>query len=381
MALVLNEEQQMLQDSAKEFFNRQMPISELRALRDSHDSNGYSRKQWQEITGLGWPGITVAETYGGLEFGYMGLGVIMGQAGRTLAATPLFATCVLGANAIALLGSDSQKAQFLPPLVQGKLLFALALEEGVTHGPEKTSTTARRQGENYLINGEKTVVLDGHIADKLLIVTRTAELPGEPNGLSLFLVDPVTPGITISRHKMADCRNSSTVLLENVEVRASALVGPLDHAMAPLQDLLSIGQIMISAEILGSIQECFERTVEYIKQRVQFDAILGAKQALQHRAARMYTQIEMCKSLVLSALTDLELGVRGEALAKVSSVTKAKLSETFLQVSSEGVQMFGGIGMTDDEEIGFFLKRARTTEHILGDVRYHENRYADLLGL
>lgn len=381
MALVLNEEQQMLQDSAREFFSQQMPICELRALRDNQDPNGYSKKHWQQITELGWPGITVDEAHGGLAFGYMGLGVIMEQAGRTLAATPLFATCVLGANAIALLGTDSQKAQLLPQLTEGKLLLALALEEGVTHGPEKIGTSALLQGENYLINGKKTVVLDAHIADQLLIVTRTAGQPGEADGLSVFLVDPATPGITISRLKMADYRNSCTVLLENVEVPASALLGPLHHALEPLRDLLSMGQIMISAEILGSTQECFERTIEYIKQRVQFDTILGTKQALQHRAARMYIQIELCKSLVLSALTDLDSGIRGEALARVASVTKAKLSETFLQVSSEGVQMFGGIGMTDDEEIGFFLKRARTTEHMLGDVRYHENRYADLLGL
>lgn len=381
MALVLNEEERMLKDGAQEFFSKQMPISELRALRDNQDPNGYSKQQWQNITDLGWPGITVAERHGGLEFGYMGQGVIMEQAGRTLAATPLFATCVLGANAIELLGSDAQKAALLPPLVQGKLLLALALEEGVTHGPEKIQTTAQQQGDQFVITGEKTVVLDAQVADQLLVVARTDGQPGSSDGLSVFLVDPTTVGITITPLKMADYRNSCNLQLDQVKVPASALLGPLNQAAGPLQDLLSISQIMISAEILGSIQECFERTVEYIKQRVQFDTILGSKQALQHRAARMYGEVEMAKSLVLSALSDLDLGVRGDELAKVASITKAKLSETFLHISSEGVQMFGGIGMTDDEEIGFFLKRARTTEHTLGDVRYHENRYAHLIGL
>lgn len=381
MALVLNEEQRLLQDSASDFFTNQMPISDLRILRDEKNSDGFSRTHWQEMVEMGWAGTNISEQYGGLDFGYSGLGLIMEQAGRTLAASPLFASCALGASALSLMGSDSQKSELLPQLASGEMLLALAIEEGASHGPEQTQTTAKAVGDQLIINGQKTFVLDGHIADQLIVVTRTAGSPGDENGLTAFLLSPKTNGITITRTFMADGRNASTVSFDNVKVSAGSALGSIGGAMEALQDVLSIGQILISAEIFGSLQQSFERTVDYIKQREQFDTILGSKQALQHRAAQMFTQIELCKSLVLSALSDLDNGLSGEALAKVASITKAKLSTVFLHISSEGVQMHGGIGMTDDEEIGFFLKRARTAEHILGDVRYHENRCADLMGL
>lgn len=381
MALTLNEEQRMLQDAAKDFFGNRMPVSELRALRDDKNADGYSKEHWGEIIDLGWPGITVADQYGGLDFGFKGLGVILEQGGRTLAATPLFATCAVGSSAIMIAGNESQKSELLPEVVEGKLLLALALEEGASHGPQRTRTTAEKSGDGFVINGTKTFVLDGHVADKLIVVARTSGAAGDADGLTLFLVDGDAKGVNITRTSVVDSRNSATIEFNNVAVAASAVLGEVDGGAAPLQDVLSIGQILISADMLGSLQEAFERTMAYIKTREQFDTIIGTKQALQHRAANMYVQIELAKSLVQQALSTLDDGVRGEELAKVASITKAKLSEVFLLTSSEGVQMFGGIGMTDDEEIGFFLKRARTTDHTLGDVRYHQNRYGDLIGL
>ena len=215
----------------------------------------------------------------------------------------------------------------------------------------------------------------------MIVVARTGGEAGSSAGLTLFLVDSNSNGISITSQKMADSRNACTVAFENVSVPAANVLGQVDGAADNLQDILSIGQICISADMLGSAREAFERTVEYIKMREQFDTILGTKQALQHRAAQLYTEIELAKSVVIAGLTAIDEGQRGDALAKTASLTKSKVGETFTLSSSEAVQMHGGIGMTDEEEIGFFLKRARTTEHTLGDVRYHQNRYGDLLGL
>ncbi|MBL4583157.1 MAG: acyl-CoA/acyl-ACP dehydrogenase [Pseudomonadales bacterium] len=381
MPLILNEDQTLLKDSAKDFFTKSMPVKQLRQIRDDEVAVGYSTDSWKEIVDLGWSGITVEEEFGGLEFGYLGLGVILEEGGRTLAASPLFSTCVLGAAALTIAGSKEQKSELLPLLVQGELKLSLAIEEGAAHAPQRTRTTATKSGDGFSINGTKTFVLDASSANKMIVVARTSGEAGSTAGLTLFLVDADTAGISITSKKMADSRNACTVNFDNVAVPAANVLGQVDGAASDLQDILSIGQICISADMLGSAREVFERTVEYIKMREQFDTILGTKQALQHRAAQLYTEIELAKSVVIAGLTAIDEGQRGDALAKVASLTKSKVGETFTLSSSEGVQTHGGIGMTDDEEIGFFLKRARTTEHTLGDVRYHQNRYGDLLGL
>ena len=379
MALILNEEQQLLSDSAKEFFTKKMPVSQLRELRDSEAEKGYSEPLWQEMIALGWGGIAISEECGGLGFGYQGLGVVLEESGRTLAASPLFSTCVLGASAIALAGSEQQKTELLPLIVTGDLLLALALEESATHGPKRTRTSATKTANGFQLNGKKTFVLDANIANKYVVVARTSEQPGSAAGLTLLLVDADSAGIRLEKRKMVDSRNACTVMFKDVEVPGSAVMGAVDQASEVLEDILSIGQIGLSAEMLGSMQEAFERTVEYIKTRVQFDVHLGSFQVLQHRAAQMYTEIELCKSVVMTALTALDDGETGNALAQHASLAKAKLTEAFNLVSSEAIQMHGGIGMTDEEEIGFFLKRARVAEHTLGDIRYHHNRFGELL--
>ncbi len=381
MPLILNDDQKLLKDSAKDFFTKSMPVKQLRQIRDDEVAVCYSTDSWKEIVDLGWSGITVEEEFGGLEFGYLGLGVILEEGGRTLAASPLFSTCVLGAAALTIAASKEQKTELLPLVVQGELNLSLAIEEGAAHAPQRTRTTAAKSGDGFSINGTKTFVLDASSANKLIVVARTSGDIGSSAGLTLFLVDADTKGISITSQKMADSRNACTVAFENVSVPAANVLGQVDGAADNLQDILSIGQICISADMLGSAREVFERTVEYIKMREQFDTILGTKQALQHRAAQLYTEIELAKSVVIAGLTAIDEGQRGDALAKTASLTKSKVGETFTLSSSEGVQMHGGIGMTDEEEIGFFLKRARTTEHTLGDVRYHQNRYGDLLGL
>ncbi len=380
MPMILNEEQTMLKDSAKDFCTNSAPIAQLRTLRDDDNADGFDRATWASMAELGWAAIPWAEEHGGLAFGYKGLGVVTEETGRTLAASPLFASVWVGGTLVNLAGSDAQKADLLPRVASGELLLALALEESHRHNPFNIATTAEAADGGYVLNGKKTFVLDGHVADQLIVVARTAGDGNSRDGISLFLVPRDADGVEVVRTKMADSRNAANVTLSGVKVEEGALIGDAGGAADTLDQALDIARIGLSAEMLGSLQECFERTVEYLKERNQFGVPIGSFQALKHRAANMFCEIELSKSCVLEALTALDEGRAAEEVAKLASLTKAKVGETFNLVSREGIQMHGGIGMTDEFDIGFFIKRAAVTEQTFGDVNYHRNRYGELEG-
>ena len=378
MALVLNEEQRFLQDSAREFLNDNAPVEALRKLRDERDELGYAAATWQQMAELGWASIILPEEYGGLEFGFTGLGVVMEEAGRTLTASPMFASAVVGASAILLGGNEAQKNALLPEIATGNLTLALALEEGHHHRPTQIATSAERDGDNFVLTGSKTFVLDGHSADKLLVVARSSGATADAQGLSLFLVDRDARGVEVQRTILADSRNSANISLQRVVVDATALVGELDQAWSILEPVLDRGRVAIAAEMMGLSLEAFERTVEYLKEREQFGALIGSFQALQHRAAHMQSQIELCRSVILQALSTVDEAP--EQLPLLASLAKARLNELAKLVTNEAVQMHGGIGVTDELEIGFFLKRARVAMQIFGDTGFHKDRYATLCG-
>jgi acyl-CoA dehydrogenase len=277
-------------------------------------------------------------------------------------------------------GSDEQKAELLPQLAAGELLLALALEESHKHDPYGIQTTASATEDGYVLDGNKTFVLDGHVADKLIVVARTSGEVGSREGISLFLVDREANGVSVTRTIMADSRNAANVKLDAVKVGSDALLGTADTAADTLDQALDIARIGLSAEMLGGIQECFERTVEYLKERKQFGVAIGSFQALKHRAADMFCEIELSKSCVLEALTALDEQRDRDEVAKLASLAKAKVGETYNLVSREGIQMHGGIGMTDEFDIGFFIKRAAVAEQTFGDVNFHRNRYGELEG-
>ncbi len=380
MPMILNEEQNMLKDSAKDFCTNNAPIGQLRSLRDSDNAEGFDRDTWNAMVELGWAAIPWAEEHGGLAFGYKGLGVVTEETGRTLAASPLFGSAWVGGTLINLGGSDAQKGELLPQVAAGELLLALALEEGHRHAPYNIATTAEAAGDGYTLNGKKTFVLDGHVADKLIVAARTSGAQQDRDGITLFIVDRTAAGVAVTRTKMADSRNAANVELSGVSVGADAVIGAVDKGADVLDPALDIARIGLSAEMLGSLQECFERTVEYLKERKQFGVAIGSFQALKHRAANMFCEIELSKSCVLEALTALDEGRDADEVAKLASLTKAKVGETFNLVSREGIQMHGGIGMTDEFDIGFFIKRAAVTEQTFGDVNFHRNRYGELEG-
>ena len=380
MAMILNEEQTMLKDSAKDFCASNAPITQLRELRDSESADGFDQATWNSMVELGWAAIPWAEEHGGLAFGYKGLGVVTEESGRTLAASPLFASVWVGGTLVSLGGSDAQKSELLPSVAAGELKLALALEESHRHNPYNIATTAAASGDGYTLSGKKTFVLDGHIADKLIVAARTSGDQGARAGITLFIVDSAAAGVSVTRTLMADSRNAANVVLDGVSVSADAVLGTEDGGADVLDPALDIARIGLAAEMLGGTLECFERTVAYLKERKQFGVAIGSFQALKHRAANMFCEIELSKSCVLEALTALDEDRDATEVAKLASLAKAKVGETYGLVSREGIQMHGGIGMTDEFEIGFFIKRAAVAEQTFGDVNYHRNRYGELEG-
>jgi len=375
MPLVLNEEQNMLKDAAKDFCANSTPITQLRKLRDDNDESGFDWDTWQQMVELGWAGITIPEEFGGLGFGHMGMGVVMEECGRTLAASPLFATAILGANTILHGGSQDQKSELLGQIAGGELLLALALEEGPHHNPYGSAAKAEKSGEGYSVTGSKKFVLDGHVADKLIVVARTSGNAGDRDGLTLVLVDGNAEGVTVTRTVMADSRNAANIEFNDA---AGQLIGKEGKGADVLDKVLDAGRILLAAEMLGGIQECFERTIEYLKTREQFGVPIGSFQALKHRAAQMFCEVELSKSAVLESLSALDED--SEQVAELASLAKARLNDTYNLVSSEGVQMHGGIGMTDEYEIGFFMKRSRVCEHSLGNSAFLRDRYGVIQG-
>ncbi len=372
MAFILTEEQTMLRDMAQQFFKDKVPTTNLRKIRDEEIAAGYDEEVWQQIVELGFAGILIPEEYGGTNFGAVGMGLVMEEAGRTLAASPLFSTAIVGASLILEAGSDAQKQDYLPQIASGSLLTALALEETAHHNPTQISMQAKGQ----VLNGEKKFVLDGHIADKLIVAARTSGKAGDTKGITLFMVDAKADGVEITRTHMTDTRNAANICFTNVE--AEAVLGDIGGGFAILDKTLDMARIALAAEMLGGASEVFEVTLEYLKERKQFGAIIGSFQALKHRAAEMFCEIQIAQSVVADGLAALE--ENRNDIARSASLAKARLCDASRLITNEGVQMHGGIGMTDAVDMGLFMKRARVQAQIFGDARFHTNRYAEIGG-
>ena len=380
MPMILNEDQNILKDTAKEFCTDNTPISQLRKLRDEESADGFDRDTWQSMAQLGWAGIPFPEEVGGLGFGYKGLGVVTEELGRNLAASPLFASVWVGGTILNQGGSDAQKREVLTKVASGELLLALALEESHRHNPYGVATSATAADGKLTINGSKTFVLDGHVADQLIVVARSSGSSGDREGLTLVLVDRSADGVSVTRTKMVDSRNAANIEFTDVSVTVDAVIGGIGQGADVLDASLDIARIGLSAEMLGSAQECFDRTIAYLKEREQFGVPIGSFQALKHRAANMFCEVELSKSVVLEALTALDEGRPPAEVAILASLAKSKVGEMFHTVSREGIQMHGGIGMTDEFDIGFYLKRSAVAEQTFGDMYFHRNRYGELQG-
>ncbi|MEA2883699.1 MAG: hypothetical protein QOH32_2955 [Bradyrhizobium sp.] len=376
MALVLTEEQSMLRDSARGLIGDKAPVSHLRQLRDARDATGFSRELWRSFAEMGFSGLLVPDEFGGSGLGCVEAGVVMEEIGRTLMPSPFLSTAVLAASALSRGGSAAQKSEHLPKIAEGSLLAALAVDEGAKHRPLLTKMQAVRSGNGFRLNGAKAFVVDGHTADLLIVAARTAGGPGERDGLTLFLVDPRTKGIETERTAMVDSHNAARVVFDNVEVNADGVLGEVDQGGALLEGILNIGRGAVASEMVGVSEEVFGRTVNYLKERKQFGKAIGEFQALQHRAAQLYIDIEITRAAVLKALQALDADADNAGAAV--AVAKARAGQTATLAVQEGVQMHGGMGMTDQFDIGFFMKRARVGQELFGDANFHADQLARL---
>ena len=371
MKLVLNEEQNYLKETALSFVSEKTPVSHLRGLRDSDDQLCWDKEIWSEMVKLGWSGILIPEEYGGSNFGLTGMSVILQECGKTLTPSPLFASGVLGATALTKFGSEEQKQKYLSKIASGELTTALAIDENSHHNPNICELKAIKDGSNYILNGKKIFVVDGASADIIIVVARTSGEDDDVGGLSMFLVESDSSNLKKVKLDMADSRNYANITFDNVSVDETMILGEIDMGLEPINEILDVGRIALSAEMLGSCEKAFEITIEYLKERKQFGVPIGSFQALQHRAAEMFCEIELTKSAVMAAMQGAE---------ENSSLAKSIVGETSHLVSNEAVQMHGGIGVTDEYDIGFYLKRARVAETILGNSTFHQERYANLTG-
>ena len=376
MKLILNEEQQMLRDSAKDFAEQKTPVSHFRGLRDNKDPLNWDKEIWKEMVDLGWSGILIPEEFGGSDFGLAGISVIMQEVGKTLTPSPLFATAVLGASAITSFGTQDQKSKYLPLIASGEITTALAVDEESHHAPANTITKAELVNDKWILNGKKKFVVDGASADVLIILARTSGAKGENTGLTLFILDANAKGVEVIKTDMADCRNYANIVLNNVAVDKTAILGDRESGGEAVNKILDEGRIALASEMLGNSEAAFEMTIDYLKERKQFGVLIGTFQALQHRAAEMFCEIELTKSAVMAAMQGAD--ENNNDLQRMASLAKSIAGETLYLVSNESVQMHGGIGVTDEYDIGFFMKRARVAEVIFGGANFHQERYANL---
>jgi alkylation response protein AidB-like acyl-CoA dehydrogenase len=379
MQLVLTEYQELIAKTVRDFVAEKSPISRVRALRDTNDPVGFSRTLWKEMAELGWVGIPFAEVHGGAEMGMAELAVVMEALGRTLAPEPFLSTPLLGGQALVQGGSEAQQAEWIPKIVAGDAIVALASDEARSRWDLcRVETRAAVEGDGWRLTGEKIQVLDGHVADLLLVSARTSGGVDDASGITLFAVRPDAPGVTITRQSRIDLRNVALVRLDGVAVGAGDVVGALDGGAPILENAVARAIVGLCAEMVGSMQEAFERTLDYLKTRQQFGVPIGSFQALKHRAARVFIAIELSRTTVMAAARAVDAG--SDDAAGLVSLAKAQCSEAAILVGNESVQMHGGIGVTDEHDIGFFLKRARAAELSFGDAAFHRRRWAELSG-
>lgn len=373
MSLVFTEEETILHESVRKMVSDLAPVSNLRELRNAGEPGAYASDLWKDIAQMGLAGIIIPEAFGGAEFGYRGAGIVIEELGRNLSATPFLSTSIIAATSILAAGTDQQKEAFLPKIAAGEDLFCLAFNEGPHYNPSKVDLTATQKGSDYILTGKKSFVLDGGIADWVIVSAKTSD-----DGVSLFVIPRDMPGISTDNLNMVDSRNSAHITFESVLVPAASLLGEREGGQALLDHVLDRAAIALSAEMLGSSQAAFETTLEYLKERKQFGRLLGSFQALQHRASEMLCEIELSRAVTFGALNAIDKDETD--ISRLASLSKATVNETYHKVASEGVQMHGGVGMTDEYDIGLYLKRARVAEKTLGSTHFHKSRYARLSG-
>ena len=380
MQLVLNEDQELIAKTALDFVEEHSPVSRFRALRDANDELGYSPALFKEMAELGWTGIPFDEKQGGAGMGLAELVLISEALGRKLAPEPFLGGVTMGGSALALGGDSALRDDWLPKVIDASKVVALAHQEARSRYDLFAIETRAEESTDggFKLSGEKVQVLDAVGADAVIIPARTSGQSGDRDGITLFLVEAGTTGLTIERQVRVDHRNAAIVRLDGVVCSASSIVGVAGEGGVLLEDVVDRATVVLCGEMLGGMSEAFDLTLEYLKTRDQFGVKIGSFQALQHRAAKVYMEIELARSTVMAASRAVDAG--DKQAARLVSLAKARCSEAYLLATNEGVQIFAGVGMTDEYDIGFYMKRARVAEFTFGDAAFHRNRWATLGG-
>lgn len=374
MPLYLNDEQTMLRDTARDFVAEQAPVSHMRKLRDANDAAGFSRDLWKSFAEMGFTGILIGEADGGLGLGHVDAGIVLEEIGRNLSPSPFLATAVAAVEA---LKGSAQAARWFPGILAGDTIAALAIDESAKHR-DSVAMKAERSGNGFRLSGKKQFVTHGHVADLIIVAARTAGSADDANGITLFAVDKGAAGLTAEAERLTDSSIAARLEFDGVEVDADAVIGEVDAGRDPLDRLLRAGRTGASAELLGVGGGAMDMTVSYLRERKQFGVAIGSFQALQHRAAHLYSEMEVARAAVLKAQQLLDAGDAGADAAV--SVAKAMTALATTLSVQEGVQMHGGIGMTDEYDIGFYMKRARVLAEMFGDANFHADRLARAAG-
>ncbi len=367
--LVKTDEETMLADMARGYLDNASPVSKLREMRDAGST--HDAAAWKEMADMGWAGVLVPESAGGSDMGFAAANVIAEEMGKTLSVSPFLSSAVIAATALRQV-SDTRALGALAKIASGDATYALAVDEGIKFDPEATQMDARADGNGFRLSGKKQFVVDGALADRLLVLARTA------NGLTLFDIPADRAGISLEKSNMIDARDAARITFEDVEATGEDVLGAVDNAMEVLKPALQAGQAALAAEMTGLSAGAFGMTIDYLKERKQFGIEIGRFQALQHRAAHLWCEIEVTSSAILNAGRMMDEDLGNAALAV--SLAKARATKTAILAVQEGVQMHGGVGMTDAFDMGFYMKRARVGAEWLGDYSYHAEKVAAARG-
>ena len=367
----LTEEQNIIRDQAKAWVRDQQPVTKFREVRDSQEPLCYAQPTWQAMVEMGWTGILVPEEYGGSNLGFLTFGLILEELGRNLTPSPLFSSALLGAQALVLGGSETQKQTLLPKIVDGSEVLTLAVDDNSRHQPDNITTTAEQKNEGLVLNGQKTFVPDGMAATIIIVACKIG------SDTALVLVPADADGVTRSPLQTMDSRGFAEITLNDVEVPGENMLSAI-LGQELLTQVLDCGRAGLGAEMMGLGAQAFDMTLEYLKTREQFGRVIGSFQALGHRAAELYSAMELSRSCAEAALQALDQDA--DDVAQLASLSKSQMSDFAHLMSNQLIQIHGGIGMTDEFDAGLYLKRARVLETLLGNASFHRDRYATLLG-
>ena len=374
MDLGLNEAQQMLQNSAREFLEAECPDTYVRAMEENE--RGYSPEMWTKLAEQGWIGLTIPEQYGGVGLAFTDLTVLLEEMGRALLPGPFFSTVVLGSQAIQLAGSDEQKSEFLPRIATGQLIVTLALTEPTGRWDAAgVETTATPSSDGYVINGTKLYVPNAHVSDYLVVAARTGDAEGD---VSLFIVPRSTSGVSQTLLKTIASDRQSEVVFENATVPASALLGELNGGWDTIERVLQWGAVGKCAEMVGGGRQVLDMTVDYAKERVQFGRPIGSFQAIQHHCSNMATEVEASRHITFQAAARISDGLDA---AKEVAMAKAWVNDSYRRVCDLGHQCHGAIGFTKEHNMQLYSRRAKAAELMFGDSDVHLESVAQAMGL